>query len=96
MKDGHARIVEELSRERPAFAAAYAQQAARTRLIVPIVEARRARGWSQRDLARASGVAQPVITRFEVGDTDPKVSTLARLGHALGLQVTFQPERDAS
>jgi transcriptional regulator with XRE-family HTH domain len=38
--------------------------------------ARRKKGWSQRALAEASGVAQPAIARIEAGRVVPKVDTL--------------------
>ena len=49
--------------------------------------ARRSAGFSQRDLARRAGVAQPAIARIEVGGVVPRVDTLERLlrlcGHTL-------------
>ncbi|MQA99887.1 MAG: helix-turn-helix domain-containing protein [Actinobacteria bacterium] len=38
--------------------------------------ARRRRGWSQRALAEASGVAQPAIARIESGRVVPRIDTL--------------------
>jgi len=38
--------------------------------------ARRKKGWTQRALADASGVAQPAIARIESGRVVPKVDTL--------------------
>jgi ribosome-binding protein aMBF1 (putative translation factor) len=95
MSDALSRIVARMRADDPEFGEEVDRQVARAELIAPIVEARRARGWSQRDLARASGVAQPVIARLEVGDTDPKISTLTRLAAALGLRIAFAPKRDA-
>ena len=48
------------------------------------------RGWSQRELARRVGVKQPVIARLEAGETEPKVSTLARLAEALGADLVIR------
>lgn len=93
--DGLAGLVARMRGDHPEIGAGYDRGMARAELVRPLLEARRARGWSQRDLARASGVAQPVIARFEVGDTDPKVTTIMKLAHALGLCITFEPERDA-
>ena len=90
MADALDRMVDRIRRDDPAFGEGYDRFAARAALIGPIVDARHARGWSQRDLARASGIAQPVIARFEAGETDPKVTTLTRILHALELRIVFE------
>lgn len=87
------RMVERIRSDDPTFGAEYDRQRARAESILPIVQARRARGWTQRDLAAASGVQQPVIARLEAGDTDPKLSTLTKLLHALGLRITYVTEQ---
>ncbi|GAA1465165.1 helix-turn-helix domain-containing protein [Microbacterium thalassium] len=46
-------------------------------------ERRRVAGMSQRDLARASGVAQPNIAAYESGRRAPSVQTLAKLDAGL-------------
>jgi len=52
--------------------------------------ARQAAGFSQRDLAREAGVAQPAIARIESGGVVPRVDTLEHLLRACGhnLEVT--------
>jgi len=42
-------------------------------------EARRAAGLSQRELARRTGFAQPVLSRIERGHASPRFGTLDRL-----------------
>lgn len=46
--------------------------------------ARRRHGLSQRELAAAAGVSQPMIARFESGRSQPTLPTLARLLAAAG------------
>lgn len=48
--------------------------------------ARERKGWTQEDLARASGIARPNIARLEKGGQVPKVATLRRVAAALGLE----------
>jgi transcriptional regulator with XRE-family HTH domain len=62
---------------------------------------RRARyrgGWTQRALARRSGVPQPAIARIESGAVVPRVDTLERLlnacGQALGVERLLGTEVD--
>lgn len=53
-----------------------------------IVRQARARaGLSQRDLARLSGISQPMISAIERGLQDPRHSTLERLLGACGQEV---------
>lgn len=40
-------------------------------------------GWTQSQLAEASGVDQPTISRLEQSARDPRISTLVRLAAAL-------------
>lgn len=58
-----------------------------------LVRARIARGWSQRDLASALGVAEQQIQRYE--STDYRAASLARIcgvADALGLTITERGE----
>ena len=48
---------------------------------------RAVRGLSQRDLAQRAGVVYPLVARLEMGQTDPRLSTLERLAEALGLSL---------
>ncbi len=47
---------------------------------------RRDRAWSQRDLARESGISQDTITRLETGQREAQPRTLRRLAGALGVE----------
>jgi UDP-N-acetylglucosamine 1-carboxyvinyltransferase len=44
---------------------------------------RKKRGWSQRDLARDTGLSNQTINNIEIGKADPKLSTLVKIGKAL-------------
>jgi transcriptional regulator with XRE-family HTH domain len=58
-------------------------------------EARENRGFSQRELARRSGVPQSHISKIEANAVDLRVSSLAVLAHALDLELTLIPRRAA-
>ena len=47
--------------------------------------------WSQNDLAKQSGIAQPTIARIESGRANPTLYQLIRLTKALGVRITFEP-----
>lgn len=50
-------------------------------------EWREVRGLTQRALAEQSGVGQVLVARLELGQTDPRLSTLRRLADALSVTV---------
>lgn len=63
-----------------------------------LVMARKMRGLSQKEVADAVEVAQPVYCRYETGERTPSVSTAKRIAAALGFDWTefFSAEqRDA-
>ncbi len=53
-------------------------------LIKKMVEAREAKGLSQRELAELSGIKQPAIARIESLKSTPQVDTLLKLLAPLG------------
>ena len=69
-----------------------------TPISIRLEELRKARGWSQAELARQSGVPQPTISRNESGDTGSiSLTNLERLATALGVNaavlIEHMPER---
>lgn len=60
-------------------------------LIGKIIEAREQRGYSQRDLARLSGVKQPAIARLESMRSTPQIDTVLKLLAPLGYTLTIVP-----
>ena len=61
-------------------------------------ELRERRGWSQTQLANASGMTQSAVARFEAGGTVPTLMVLERLAMALdvSLKVGFEPRGEAA
>lgn len=54
-----------------------------------IRNARRARQWHQRDLARTTGLSQPQISDLERGTGNARIGTLLAVFAALDLDLTF-------
>ncbi|GIF94983.1 helix-turn-helix domain-containing protein [Catellatospora citrea] len=57
-------------------------------------ERREQRGWSQSELAKAAGMTQSAVARFEAGGTVPTLNVLERIARALDteLSVRFVPK----
>ena len=52
-----------------------------------VKEERQFKGWSQRDLARETGVNTDTISGIETGQHEPRPSTLRKLAEGLGIEV---------
>lgn len=82
----------------PGADAAYDATRLAFELGAAVRELRVARGWSQADLASASGMTQSAVARFEAGGTVPTLPVLGRLARALDadLTVTVSPKHGAA
>ena len=60
-------------------------------LITSIIQQRTALGISQRDLADMCGMPQSSVARIETFKTTPKLDTLLKITHSLGLKFTLTP-----
>jgi len=63
-------------------------------LIGKMIEAREAKGLSQRELAEISGVKQPAIARLESLKATPQIDTLFKVLHPLGYTIEIVPLND--
>ena len=63
----------------------------RAQLGAQLAAARKARGLTQPDLSKLSGIQQAEISRIERGAGNPTAATLLRLANALGQQIIFVP-----
>lgn len=59
-------------------------------MLYELIQARKACGLTQRELAEILGVKQPTIAKFEHHDTDPKLSTIRRYALAVGAHVRHE------
>ena len=77
----------------PGAADAYDAARLAFELGAAVRDMREQHGWSQSQLAHASGMTQSAVARFEAGGTIPTLVVLERLAHALGvtLDVRFMP-----
>ena len=89
----HRQYVKEQIKRDPRFAKDLAEARAEVRLAVMIARLREKRGWSQRDLAKITGIKQPQIARIEKGGQMPTLDTLWRLADALKARVVIGPDQ---
>jgi y4mF family transcriptional regulator len=62
-------------------------------IATEVHKARRARGWTQADLAELSSTSQGAIALIEAGKGNPTLETINRILHALGKRgnIRFMP-----
>ena len=60
-------------------------------LIAALIEARRERGLTQRQLEELCGIKQPQIARIEKGETSPRLDTFLKVLGALGKTLEVVP-----
>lgn len=58
--------------------------------IVELVKRRIELKMSQRELAKKTGIKQPMIARIERLDTTPRLDTLLRIANALDVKINFE------
>lgn len=58
-----------------------------TNIVSAMIDKRTALGITQRDLAHLCGLPQSSIARIESGKTTPKLDTLLKIIHPLGLKL---------
>lgn len=60
-------------------------------IIDELIELRKARGLTQRELAKAANLAQPAIARLESKTVIPQLDTLLKVAAALGCDLAVIP-----
>ena len=66
-----------------------------TALIGKVIEAREAKGLSQRELAEISGVKLPAIARLESMRSTPQIDTLFKVLSPLGYTLSIVPIKES-
>ena len=89
----HRQYVKEQIKRDPRLAKDLTEARSEVRLAVMIARLREKRGWSQRDLAKTTGIKQPQIARIEMGGQMPTLDTLWRLADALKAKVVIGPDQ---
>lgn len=59
-------------------------------VIQALIDARKASGFTQRDLSERTGIAQGDISKLERGNANPSIRTLQRLASGMGMVVKVE------
>lgn len=62
-------------------------------IIDQLIELRKQKGLTQRELAEAANLAQPAIARLESKAATPQLDTLLKVANALGCDITIVPNK---
>ena len=74
---------EELKKEYDALEAEFS-------IIQAMLDARKASGLTQKDLAERTGIAQADISKLENGNANPSLRTLQRLADGMGMKLKLE------
>lgn len=73
-----------------AFKKEYDALEAEFSIIQAILDARKASGLTQKDLADRTGIAQADISKLENGNANPSLRTLQRLADGMGMKLKLE------
>lgn len=59
-------------------------------IIQAMLDARKASGLTQKDLAERTGIAQADISKLENGNANPSLKTLQRLADGMGMKLKLE------
>ena len=74
----------------PEFKAEYDTLEPEFAIIQAIIDARKASGLTQKQLAEKTGIAQADISKLEHGNANPSLKTLQRLAAGMGMKLKIE------
>ena len=74
----------------PAVKAEYDALEPEFAIIQALIDARKASGFTQKQLAERTGIAQSDISKLESGNANPSLRTLQRLAQGMGMQLKIE------
>ena len=76
--------------ENTEFCAEYEALEPEFSIIQAMIDARKASGLTQKELAERTGIAQADISKLENGSANPSLRTLRRLAAGMGMQLKLE------
>lgn len=74
----------------PAVKAEYDALESEFSIIQAMIDARKASGLTQKQLAEKTGIAQADISKLENGNANPSLRTLQRLAEGMGMHIRLE------
>lgn len=65
-------------------------------LLKQLVALRHEKKLRQVDVAQKMGVGQPSVSELERGETNPRLDTIQRYAHAIGVSIEFKVVQDGN
>lgn len=87
----HAAYIQEQMAKDPGFAARMRESDAEVDLALQLAHLRESLHLTQQDVARAAGMAQPAVARYEKAGRTPTVVALWRFADALNANIVIEP-----
>jgi transcriptional regulator with XRE-family HTH domain len=76
----------------PDFRAAYKDSQELSRIVTALAKARKAKGLTQKQVAKRLKIKQPSVSEFETEQKDPRVWTVQRYARAIGMRIRLTLE----
>ena len=76
--------------QNPEFRAEWKAQEPEFQVIRAVIDARKAAGLTQKELAQRTGISQADISRLEQGEKNTSIRTLSRLAAAMHMQLSIE------
>ncbi|NLM17136.1 MAG: helix-turn-helix transcriptional regulator [Candidatus Riflebacteria bacterium] len=74
----------------PELKAEYDNLDAEFTIVQALIDARKTSGFTQKELAERTGIAQADISKLENGNANPSIKTLQRLAKGLGMRLKIE------
>ena len=88
MSDFRAYLNEQLKDEE--FRTEYEKLEPEFSIIQAVIDARKAKNMTQKELSEKTGIAQSDISKLETGNSNPTIGMLQRLAEGMGMKIKLQ------
>ena len=84
--------IEELRKNDPSFKEAWDSSRMEYHILGELIRSRKAKGMSQRELAKLTGFRQQAISRIEKKEHSPTLKSVCAIANALDMELRFVPK----
>lgn len=95
-KDFLDELIQEFAQENPYFPDMVDATVKARMLMTSLGRKRRAQGLSQTEVAARMATSQSALARIESGETDPRITSIARFAGALGYELVLRKRKSST